>query len=185
MINILTLDKNNVVTEIQRRALLIEEIGPSIKGLSGVALLESLKRDKVGVGPYPDVTLFEAENRIMSDLVILHGVKWLLETEHFPFNAYKVQLGHENIGKFDIEANNGRDTLAGEAFNVASSFFQIKKSAMLAKLRREAPNHTYRIIMVNHDAVNETYQPKVKSGEQYIFVNVGTTSCDVLPNKRL
>ena len=79
MSNSLALTVSNVTAEIQRRALLIEEIGPSIKGLRGIALLESLKRDRVGVGPYPNVTLFEAANRIMSDLVILHGVKWLLE----------------------------------------------------------------------------------------------------------
>lgn len=179
----LVLTKKNVEAEIERRAKLIEEIGPSIRGLTGVALLESLKRDRIGVGPYPNVTLFEAANRIMSDLVILHGVKWLLDKNHFPFSAYRVQLGHENEGKFDIEADNGTQKLAGEAFNVASSFFQVKKSAMLGKLRREAPNHSFRIIMVNHDAVSEKYVPRVKAGEQYIFVNVGASSCEVAPNK--
>lgn len=177
----LTLSQDNVIVEMRRRAILIEKIGPSIKGLSGVALIESLKRDRVGAGPYPDVTLFEAANRIMSDLVILHGVKWLLGTAHFPFDEYRVQLGHENTNPFDIEANNGRESLAGEAFNVAASFFQVKKSAMLVKLRRDAPNHTYRIIMVNHDAVTENYKPRVQQGEQYVFVNVGASSCDVVP----
>ena len=46
-------------------------IGETIKGKSGIALLTALKRDKLGHGPYPDVSLFEAANRIMSDLVRL------------------------------------------------------------------------------------------------------------------
>jgi hypothetical protein len=40
--------------------------------------MDSLKRKPVGSGPYPDVSLFEASNRIFSDIVILFGVQRLL-----------------------------------------------------------------------------------------------------------
>lgn len=59
-------------------------LGASIQGKHGVQLLTSIKRDKVGAGPYPQVTLFEAANRIMSDLVILNGIAGLLREKNIP-----------------------------------------------------------------------------------------------------
>jgi hypothetical protein len=59
---------------------LVETIRASVAGMSGLRLLKALKRDQVKVGPYPHVTLFEAANRIMTDMVILYGVKWILGT---------------------------------------------------------------------------------------------------------
>ena len=170
---------SNIDEEIRRLAEGIEEIGPSIHGVTGVALLDALKRQKVGVGPYPGVSLFEAANRIMSDLVILHGVKWLLETESFPFSEYRVELGHGNVQPFDIQAVRGAQSLAGEAFNVAPSFFQGKKSAMLGKLRKDATEKTYRLILVNHDAVAPGYSPKLRPGESFLLVNVGSAACEI------
>jgi len=46
-------------------------VGEPIAGLRGERLLSALKREVVGTGPYPGVTLFEAANRIMTDLVML------------------------------------------------------------------------------------------------------------------
>ena len=100
-----------------------ETVGDSISGLKGVTLLKALKRGVVGAGPYPAVALFEAANRIMTDLVILHGVRGLLRTGSFPFEEYTVELGHKNAGRHDIEAVADGKTLIGEAFNVARSFF--------------------------------------------------------------
>ena len=37
-----------------------------------------LKREKIGRGPYPEVSIFETSNRIMTDLVILFGIKKIL-----------------------------------------------------------------------------------------------------------
>jgi len=47
-----------------------------LSGLRGLRLFQYLKRNQVGLGPYPHVTLFEAANRIMTDMVILKGIKW-------------------------------------------------------------------------------------------------------------
>jgi hypothetical protein len=62
--------------------------------------------------PYPTVTRFEAANRIMSDLVILYGVKWLLDNSVFPFENYIVEYGNEDKNGFDIRAaGNGEKDL--------------------------------------------------------------------------
>src|SRR6266496_4184195 len=69
-----TLSRTNVDALITEYAASTGSLGESIAKLKGLRLLEALKRDVVGTGPYPGVTLFEAANRIMSDLVILRGV---------------------------------------------------------------------------------------------------------------
>ena len=179
------LTKSNVGGLLQSYADSVEKIGTSIQGQAGRTLLESLKRGKVGSGPYPDVTLFEAANRIMTDLVIYTGVKWLLENETFPFTEYTVELGNEDNNGFDIKAEANNKSLIGEAFNVAPSFFQGKKSAMLKKLKKDG-KADYKIILVNHDAVPETYAPvKNEVGVYYVIVNVGTSSAKVVPNNAL
>ena len=132
----------------------IHSVGTTIHGKLGVDLFTSMKRDKAGAGPYPDVSLFEAGNRIMTDLVILYGVKWMLDNSIFPFHKYTVEYGNEDKNENDIEASNDNDRLSGEAFNVAKSFFQIKKSAMLRKLRKPENKSSYKAILVNSDAVN-------------------------------
>ena len=63
----------------------------------------------------------------MTDLVILKGVKWLLDRYAFPFDEYVVEYGNEDSNDHDITAIKGSKKLFGEAFNVAPSFFQGKK----------------------------------------------------------
>jgi hypothetical protein len=176
---------NNVHALLKEYTCDVEKIGGSIEGMKGQRLLEALKRDKVKVGPYPDVTLFEAANRIMTDLIILYGVKWLLESKTFPFDSYTVEFGNEDENGFDIRAEKEDQRLVGEAFNVAPSFFQIKKSSMLKKLRESDVDADYKVIMFNHDAVNQNYRPKPKSNEFFVFVQVGTADSFMAPNTAL
>jgi hypothetical protein len=136
----------------------------------------------VEIGPYPHVTLFEAANRIMTDLVILKGVRWLLDKRSFPFDEYLVEYGNEDSNEHDITAVQSGKRLIGEAFNVAPSFFQGKKTAMLKKLRNAGESIDFKIIMVNADAVNEDYLPKVKDREYYLFVDVESYEARLLPN---
>ncbi len=177
-----TLTKANIESVISDYVSSIENIGSRISNLKGINLFKSLKRDQVGVGPYPHVTLFEAANRIMTDLVILYGVRWLLETRTFPFDAYVVEYGNEDSNDNDITAESGNKRLSGEAFNVAPSFFQGKKASMLKKLRKPSNMSDYKIIMANSDAINHHYSPKVRSGEYYVFVNVESGEAKLLPN---
>jgi len=157
-------------------------IGKSIQGLTGIALLTAIKREKLVEGPYPGVSLFEAANRIMSDLVILGGVAELLRGNHFPFTSYTVEFGNENNNGFDIRATSGKVTLVGEAFNVAPSFFPNKKGSALKKLRRYGSDATYRLIMFNDDATSQSYSPRPEVGLHHILVGVESGNVRVHPS---
>lgn len=161
------------------------DVGKSIQGLSGRALIETLKRKRLDHGPYPDVTLFEAANGIMSDLVILHGGNALLVSEVFPFVAYTVELGNENNNGFDIRAHNNDSSLIGEAFNVASSFFPVKKAHALKRLRKQSSSHTHTILMFNSDAVDPRYNPRPRAGERFVLVDIARSSIRIVSNTSL
>ena len=152
----------------------IGTIGDRIKGKLGLQLLQEIKRAPVGTGPYSDVTLFEAANRVMTDLVILNGVKWLLEESVFPFSEYRVEYGNEDSNAHDLMAENEDDRLVGEAFNVAPSFFQGKKAAMLRKLRTPDNETKLKLILANADAVSESYMPRLLRNEHMVLVDVFT-----------
>ncbi|UVM48093.1 MULTISPECIES: hypothetical protein [unclassified Pseudomonas] len=175
----LTLANIDAITEVFYRDLAV--IGQSIAGKTGLPLMLSMKRDRLGHGPYPGVSLFEAANRIMSDLVILHGVAALLKDKHFPFDEYTVEFGNENHNDFDIYASSTGVSLAGEAFNVAPSFFQNKKSSALNKLRSKAPDVTYRVVMFNAEAVRKGYAGRGKDGIYHVVVDITSGAVAVSP----
>jgi hypothetical protein len=158
----------------------IEDVGSHIPLLRGISLIRELKRGKTGVGPYAHVSLFESANRIMTDLVILHGVRWLLANKRLGFDRYNVEYGHENNNGYDIRAKRGQRTLVGEAFNVAPSFFQGKKAAMIRKLRIDKKAKV-KLILFNHDAVAKGYVPKPPAGMHFVFVDIGTGKCTMTP----
>lgn len=174
-----TLTSSNIdaITSNFRAALLC--IGASIEGRSGLVLLKTLKREKLGHGPYPHVTLFEAANRIMSDLVILTGVKALLQSQLFPFVEYTVEFGNEDRNGFDIRATSGEVTLIGEAFNVAESFFQGKKASALRKIA--AVDSTHKVLIFNDDAVSTVYRPRTEMGMYYVVANIETGVARIVP----
>ena len=175
--NVITIeDADRRISEYLRS---IENVGGTIPSLKGLALITELKRGQTGIGPYPNVSLFESANRIMTDLVILRGVKWLLTKSDFGFDSYTVEYGHQNNNSFDLEASRGGHRLIGEAFNVAPSFFQGKKAAMLRKLNiDEAAN--IKLIMFNHDAVAKGYKPNPPNDVHFVFVDVATGDCRVV-----
>jgi hypothetical protein len=180
-----TLSGANIDQTLSEYVASVEGLGESVAALRGIRLLEALKRNTVGAGPYPAVTLFEAANRIMTDLVILCGVRWLLRHTVFPFDIYTVEYGNEDKQGFDIRASVNGTTLIGEAFNVAPSFFQGKKSAMLKKLRDPAAKADFKIIMFNSDAVSPKYDPDPLENEFFVIVRVGTDEARVVPNNAL
>jgi hypothetical protein len=179
-----TLCKANIDQTLADYIAEVEHLGESVTSLRGLRLFEALKRAIVGTGPYPKVTLFEAANRIMTDLVILYGVRWLLKHEVFPFDAYVVEYGNEDQQGFDIRASSGSSTLIGEAFNVAPSFFQGKKRSMLKKLRQATASADFKLIMFNHDAVQIRYAPVTGEREYFAVVKVGTNEARILPTIR-
>jgi hypothetical protein len=179
------ISKANAGQLITKYLELVEEVGNPVANFKGLRLIQALKREAVKAGPYPKVTLFEAANRIMSDLVVLYGVKWLLDNSVFPFGTYTVEYGIDNKDGFDIQATGDGKRLVGEAFNVAPSFFQTKKTSTLKKIRQRDVSADYKIIMFNHDAVESSYKPKPKNNEFFVFVHVGTDDSYIVPNERL
>lgn len=176
-----TLTLNNIDAIIHDEYADLAVLGTSIKGLTGLPLLKALKRDALAEGPYPGVTLFEAANRVMTDLVILHGVAGLLREQVFPFTSYRVEFGHENHNEFDIQASANNFKLIGEAFNVALSFFGNKKGSALKKLREKGSDADIKLIMVNEDAVLPSYVPETEPTLYYVFVNIDNRQIRVVP----
>ena len=176
-------NSNNIDSFLQNYEASFAKIGSSIQGLSGRELFIALKRKHLTEGPYRGVTLFEAANRIMSDLVILHGVRSLLTMGIFPFDEYRVELGHDNNNAFDIMANNGREELVGEAFNVSDKFFASKKNSALKKLReKKSVSPDFRILMFNQESVPNSYRPKLRENEFFVLVDTDRSASRIAPN---
>lgn len=175
-------DRNRILTlkslpEIeQERVQDLDEVGRSIEGKRGFELLTSLKRERLDHGPYKGVTLFEAANRIMSDLVILKGVRWLLENKKFPFDAYTVEFGNENRNGFDITAEQGGKKLVGEAFNVAPSFYRVKRRHAAKKLEDRGMDAEWRIILVNEDALTKPIKLKNPCDVRHFAIDMVTNA---------
>jgi hypothetical protein len=174
-----TISKANSALLIANYLTSIKEIDNSLGDHTVLDLLKVLKRKAVGAGPYPHVTMFEAANRILSDLVILYGVKWLLDKDVFPFEQYQVEYGNENKNGFDIRADANGKTLIGEAFNVAPSFFQSKKCSMLRKMDESRAD--FKIMMFNSDAVRSSYAPKPTNNVSLVVVQVDIGDSYMIP----
>jgi hypothetical protein len=168
------LTKENIQAAIDDYLKVLKEVPLKIESDNILGFLQKLKREKINAGPYPDVSIFESANRIMTDMTILFGVKLLLNGEipEISFDEYKVELGHGDSQDFDIEAENKDQKLVGEAFNVAETFFQPKKTKMLRKLRKQRNSSDQILLMYNSEAVSETYRPKQKSNEFHLKVKV-------------
>src|SRR5258706_10782773 len=134
------LTPENIEATITEYNELLQGIPLEIKSENILLFLKDLKRGKLDKGPYPGISIFEAANRIMTDLTILYGVRALLRgaIPEFNFNAYEVEYGNENKNDHDIMAENSYSQLKGEAFNVAKSFFYSKKYTALNKLNRSS-----------------------------------------------
>jgi len=155
------LDKDNIDSAIKKHKSLLEDIPLLVEGSNILDLFAILKRYQMISGPYIGVSLFEAANRIMTDLVILFGIKKILSGE-IPnleiFSKFIVELGNENDNPHDIVSYSSGKTLIGEAFNVAPSFFNVKKNKSYKKLLKSDQNPDFLILLCNsdsHDMVKE------------------------------
>ncbi len=166
------LTSSNIGSELGRYEALVRAVKAPRRTLEGLELCRVLKREKLGAGPYPKVSLFESANRIMSDLVIFHAVKWLLRKRAFPFRSYHVEFGHGNSAEHDIVARSGGRILVGEVFNVANSYFPAKKGSALKKLRNSNLDAEFRLLICNNDAVASGFKPQPRSGEHFLLVDI-------------
>jgi hypothetical protein len=170
------LDRNNIDKIIKLYTDSLKEMDLKISANNIIELLEKLKRENIDKGPYRNITLFEAANRIMSDLVILFGVKDLLDGkyENINFSQYIVEYGNENNNEHDIIAEDEKTgiKLIGEAFNVSKSFFQTKKYNSLKKLRKNESKNIIKVLLYNMDAVDKNYIPEKIENEYHIPVKI-------------
>ena len=170
------LDKNNIDKTLESYINSLKEMDLEIHANNIIELFEILKRKEIKKGPYQNISLFEAANRIMSDLVILFGVKDLLNEKYkeIKFSQYTVEYGNEHNNKHDITAEDKVKgiKLIGEAFNVSKSFFQTKKYYSLKKLRNNKSDNVIKILLYNLDAIEENYIPDKNKNEYHIPVNI-------------
>jgi len=168
------LHKHNIDETIEAYKKLLDEIPLKIEEATVLDLLNRLKRGKMGSGPWSNVSIFEAANRIMSDLVILYGVKRIIDGD-FPhleiFKEFEVELGNENRKEHDIISTVDDKRLIGEAFNVAPSFFNNKKNKMITKLIKSNPAADYMILLCNADS-HEVTKSKIAHNVEIIKVDV-------------
>ena len=149
------LDKTNIDYEIKKYINSLEDIKQKIssatENFNAYNFMKYIKRKPLNTGPYKNVSLFESSNRIFSDLIILFGIRQLLEeySKQFPFSQYKAVLG--NAHGMDITAKSGEYSFAGEAFNVAKSFFSTKKGRAKKSLLNSGDTHL--LLIFNSDAI--------------------------------
>lgn len=179
------LNRGNIESTISGYLISVNSIRPPLIQDNIFKYIHSVKRAPLGSGPYKGVSLFEASNRIFSDMLILFGVYELIEKREvgnvrLPFTEYEVSLGVE--GDNDIRAKTTDCRLVGEAFNVAKSFFQAKKSSSVKKLKKADAD--YKLIMFNQDAVTSPDSYIERSAKELLFLPVDTWKyLDVYLNK--
>lgn len=120
-----------------------------------IAVIKYFKRrdelNPIKIGPYENITPFEAANRIASDLVIINGLLQLVATnEKFKNATFTLRLGTTHIkdkGDFTIKLDNNE--FEGEAFNVAESFYKAKLRSTISKWK----DKDLQYILVNGEVV--------------------------------
>ncbi|MBL0049702.1 MAG: hypothetical protein IPP32_16590 [Bacteroidetes bacterium] len=131
---------------------------------SNIEVLMHLKRESYKIGPWENITPFEAANRIGTDLVLLKGVIDILKKDfaNNPQVSVKLRLGISHFvkdpGDFIIFDKN--EKIRGEAFNVAESFLEGK----LNKTKRNIKDalHDFRYILINGE-LKEYWNTKKRS----------------------
>jgi len=137
------------------RALIDNPFPTPPKSGKAIEMISYFKRKLSGtihlIGPYVNLSVFEAANRIASDLVIINGIEQLIRDRKEPFESViTVRLGNKHeITKGDFTIN-GKE---GEAFNVASSFYKAK----LGQTKRKWKAGGLDYIFINADVSEELH----------------------------
>jgi len=115
------------------------------------------------IGPYQNITIFEAANRIASDLVIINGIIQLVAKHPELLVArFTLRLGilHEK-GKGDFTIHLDNQDFEGEAFNVAPSFLKVKLRNTTSKWKKSEYRDQLMYILVNDEAFNFIGKAKI------------------------
>lgn len=125
---------------------------------TAIAMIDYLKRRSVDnfcrIGPYENISVFEAANRIASDLVLIRGVIQIINDGH-EHNDKRITLllGTKHVkgmGDFKIGDKHG------EAFNVAPAFYKAKLYSTIKKWTKNQQESNLSYILINHDVVQES-----------------------------
>lgn len=119
----------------------LEDNSYSIKNASNIyELINNIKRTPEKVGPYQNISVFEALNRIGSDLVLISGAEKLFKGDLKGIKPQSIQLKMGTTHGFDFEVTleDGK-VVYGEAFNAAESFCKHKMRQAIHKLIDKNP----------------------------------------------
>jgi len=168
------LNISNIDFTLNQYIEIIDSMSNYLISKSSYGLLHSIKREKINSGLYPNVTLYESANRILTDLVIIKGIRMLLHghKENIDYREYKVNYGNGAGQEYDIEAIENSNKLLGEAFNVSKSLFKMKRKKTEMKLKRESNLKYDLVIIYNKDADPSERYIDLVDGITYIAVDM-------------
>lgn len=138
-------------------------------------LINEVKRTPSNVGPYHEISLFEALNRIASDLVLLKGASMLFnDSQYGDIGAKAIRLRMGTTHGFDFEVKTRTGLIMGEAFNAAPSFCRIKHRQAVKKLKEDGTSQAG-IIFSNVEVKSILESTKTSRFDK----NIRTIYCDI------
>lgn len=117
-------------------------------------LIDNIKRTPQETGPYQNISVFEALNRIGSDLVLLSGATKLFKEGIGARIPISIHLKMGTTQGFDFKVCfDDEYVIYGEAFNAAKSFCKQKMRQAIHKLIDHNPDKTATegIVFINKD----------------------------------
>jgi hypothetical protein len=148
---------------------LINQNQYSVKATNNIHdMIRNVKRSPENIGPYKNISVFEALNRIGSDLVLLDGAERLFNGEIDSIKPKSIQLNMGNKHGFDFTVTlfNGIE-IYGEAFNAAESFCKDKCRQAIDKLANEQLDEWHKTLQSKAGIlfINEEVKPVIDKYE--------------------
>lgn len=143
-------------------------------------LIDNIKRSPEKIGPYQHISIFEALNRIGTDLVLLSGATKLFKEEIHEIKPKSIQLRMGTNKGFDIEVKVEKNKIIyGEAFNAAESFCKIKMRQAIHKLIDENPdNKAKEVIIFMNEEVEKTIENYENKKENKSKIKIHRIYCN-------
>jgi hypothetical protein len=171
---------------------LIEKNNYSMKATTSIyELIKNVKRSPATIGPYKDISVFEALNRIGSDLVLLEGAEKLFNGEIESIKPKSIELRMGNKHGFDFTVTLDDDSeILGEAFNAAESFCKHKYRQAIDKFANEKLDEWTKILkskkgilFINQEveATIKQYKNKKEGELEKKDITIYKVYCDLTP----
>lgn len=145
-------------------------------------LIRKIKRSPERIGPYQNISVFEALNRIGSDLILLSGAEKLFNGDEPKINPKTIELRMGNTHGFDFVVNLGKNKeIYGEAFNAATSFCKQKMRQAIHKLIDKNPDKRAKagIVFINEE-VREIIKKYINNKELESEIKIYRVYCNDL-----